>query len=271
VQALPAPDAASKKISPKTKSSVVNKTSQQAALPPKKQTKNTPQKQPAELQQSSVSQNVQAMEPVPLEQQNAAVINCDTRISPEAMNIEQDFILSWAEYAVTHSFYFNLASLDAQLQKLQSCYTKKGWIGFTAALQKSGNLDAIKTHNLTVSSKLDGLAQLIEAKDNQWKIILPLKVVYQNDKEEETHFLNIYLTIGWRNALGLGITQMIATPRSAPLSQKATKLRDALQSVYFAAANRKTEGAQQIATPFVASVFTPVLDNNCCLAINDTP
>ena len=195
------------------------------------------------------------MEPVPLEQPKAAVINCDTRISPETMSIEQRFILSWAEYAVIHSFDFNLASLDAQLQKLQSCYTKKGWAGFTTALQKSGNLNAIKTQNLTVSSKLDGLAQLIEAKENQWKIILPLKVVYQNDKEEETHFLNIYLTIGWKNAFGLGITQMIATPRSAPLSQKATKLRDALQSVYFVAANKRTDGAQQIATPFVASLF----------------
>ena len=39
VQALPAPDTASKKISPKTKSSVVNKTSQRSALTQKNKQK----------------------------------------------------------------------------------------------------------------------------------------------------------------------------------------------------------------------------------------
>lgn len=260
VQALQAPDANAKTTSPKTKSSVVNKTSQRAASTQKKQTKNTIKntikEQPAELLQSPpISQSTQTIEPVSIEQQKESVINCNSRISPETMSINHDFILSWAEYAVTQSFDFNLASLDTQLQKLQSCYTKKGWVGFAAALQKSGNIDAIKTKNLTVSSELDGSAQLLDANDTQWKIILPLKVVYQNDQEEEVHFLNIYLTIGWKNAYGLGITQMIATPRSAPLSQKVTTLSDALQSIYFVAANKRTDGMQQIATPFIASLF----------------
>ncbi len=239
----------------KTKSSVVNKTSPRSAATQYKQTKNTEQEQHPNLQQSPlISSNAQTNQDVPIEQLKEAVINCDSRISAETININQDFILSWAEHAVTQSFDFNLASLDTQLQKLQSCYTQKGWVGFTAALQKSGNLDAIKTQNLMVSSTLDGQAQLLHANDNQWKITLPLKVVYHNDIEEETHFLNIYLTIGWKNAFGLGITQMIATPRSAPLSQKATTLRDALQSIYFAAANKRSDGVEQI-TPFVASLF----------------
>ncbi|MCL9682775.1 DotI/IcmL family type IV secretion protein [Legionella maioricensis] len=256
VQALQASDSVSKTIPSKTKSSVTKKAAQRAASTAKKQPQNKIKDQIAGLKQSSpIAPNTQIIEPETMEQQKQSIINCDSRISPETTSIEQDFILSWAAYAVTQSFDFNLASLDTQLRKLQSCYTKKGWVGFTAALQKSGNIDAIKTQNLRVSSKLDGAARLIEANDNQWKIILPLKVVYQNDEEEETHFLNIYLIIGWKNAFGLGITQMIATPRSAPLSQKAATLKDALQSVYIAASDKRTDGVQQIATPFVASLF----------------
>ena len=99
------------------------------------------------------------------------------------------------------------------MQKLQSCFTDQGWTGFNSALQKSGNLDAIKTQKLTVSSQVDGQPQVTEAKDNQWKITLPLQVVYQNDKEKVTQLLNVNLTVGRKITGDLGIVQIIASPR----------------------------------------------------------
>lgn len=39
------------------------------------------------------------------------------------------------------------------------------------------------------------------------------------------------MIISWRNAFKLGIVQIVATPRSAPISQKATEIREALAGV----------------------------------------
>ncbi|BCA96340.1 hypothetical protein TUM19329_27010 [Legionella antarctica] len=254
--ALHAPDTFSKTIAKKANSSVSSKMPPRPVSMQKQKTSDTKQEQHSNLKHSSPNlSSVQTIQDPSVELQKEAIIDCDSRISAETLSIDRDFILSWAEHAVTQSFDFNLASLDTQLQKLQACYTKKGWVGFTDALKKSGNIDAIKTQNLIVSSRLDGQAQLINVNDNQWKITLPLKVVYHNDIEEETHFLNIYLTIGWKNAFALGITQMIATPRTAPLAHKASTLRDALQSIYFAAANKEYNWTQQIATSFLVSLF----------------
>ena len=61
---------------------------------------------------------------------------------------------------------------------------------------------------------MNGAAQVTENKDNQWKITLPLQVVYQNDKEKVTQLLQVDLTVGRKPSGDLGITQMIATPRT---------------------------------------------------------
>ena len=161
----------------------------------------------------------------------AKTINCEYKIPIEITKIDEALVLSWAEYAATQSFDFNSVLIDNQLQKLQACYTENGWIQFKTALTKSGNLEVIRTQDLAVSSQLDGLCELIESKDYQWKINIPLKVVYQNDKERVTHFLSIYLTIVRKITGELGIRQMIATPRSAPLSQKSESVQAAIHNI----------------------------------------
>nr|WP_241480505.1 DotI/IcmL family type IV secretion protein [Legionella norrlandica] len=119
--------------------------------------------------------------------------------------------------ATTQSFDFEPNTVDSQLQKLQACFTDQGWQSFNSALQKSGNLDAIKSQSLHVSSQIDGQPQITEALGNQWKITLPLQVVYQNDKEKVTQLLNVNLTVGRKITGDLGINQMIATPRTTTL------------------------------------------------------
>ncbi|WP_298627163.1 DotI/IcmL/TraM family protein [uncultured Legionella sp.] len=174
----------------------------------------TTQPVPTTNQQPSNGQ-VQPTQTAPVEQQAPPVINCDYKIPAETKIIDQSLVLTWSEKAVTQAFDFEPASLDAQLQKLQSCFTEPGWTGFSSALQKSGNIEAIKTQNLTVSSQLDGQAQITEATPNEWKVTLPLQVVYQNDKEKVTQLLNVNVTIGRKVSGDLGITQMVATPRVA--------------------------------------------------------
>ncbi|NSL17842.1 DotI/IcmL/TraM family protein [Tatlockia micdadei] len=120
--------------------------------------------------------------------------------------------MKWAEKAAEQSFDFDYNTMDSQLAALKSCYTEQGWQGFNDALQKSGNLNAIKSQQLTVSSMVNGESKITELKDNQWKVIIPMQVVYQNDKEKLTQPLTVNLVVGRKISGDLGIMQMIAIP-----------------------------------------------------------
>ncbi len=171
---------------------------------------------PTITQPMTSPQTMQQVQP-----QAAPVINCDYKIPAETKNIDQTLVMNWSEKAVVQTFDFDPANIDAQIAKLQVCFTEPGWTGFNTALQKSGNVEAIKSQKLTVSSQVDGQAQVTDVKDNQWKITLPLQVVYQNDKEKVTQLLNVNVTVGRKISGDLGIMQMIATPRPATTPQPA--------------------------------------------------
>ncbi len=196
-------------------------------------------------------------------QQKNNTIDCDYRVSAEIDSMDRDFVINWAKYAVLQSFDFSLSSLDMQISKLRSCYTKTGWNAFMNALQESGNLKEIKDHNLFMNGQLDGQPELIAASETQWKIVVPIKVIYKNNQETVVHFLSIYLTVGWRNAFNLGITQMIAIPRLAPVSYKTILVKEGVQSVYSGILNQKTDGIKGIKNsvgPFFVSFFTKTRD-----------
>lgn len=154
--------------------------------------------------------------------QPAPVINCKYRIPAETTNIEQSLISTWAGKAAVQSFDFNPATIDDELVELKPCYTDQGWQGFNDALQKSGNVAAIKSQHLTVSSQVDGDVKINPIKDNQWKVTVPMQVVYQNDKEKLTQLLTVDLLIGRKISGDLGIMQMIAAPRQAALTEQPT-------------------------------------------------
>lgn len=151
--------------------------------------------------------------PAPAAAAPAPVIDCNYKISAQQKKIDQSVILTWSQNAVMQAFTFDPITIDAQMQKLQACFTEQGWTGFNAALQKSGNVAAIKSQHLNVSSRVDGQVLVNEAKDNQWKLTLPLMVVYQNEKEKVSQLLSVDLTVSRKPNGDLGITQMIAAPR----------------------------------------------------------
>ncbi|QDP73161.1 type IV secretion protein IcmL [Legionella israelensis] len=140
-------------------------------------------------------------------------VNCEYKIPAETKTIDDSLILTWAKNAAIQSFDFDYNSIDQQISTLKACYTEQGWKGFNDALQKSGNLKAIKSQNLTVSGQVDGEAKITDVKENQWKVALPLQVVYQNNKEKLTQLLTVNLLIGRKTTGDLGIMQLIAMPR----------------------------------------------------------
>ncbi|MBA2652156.1 MAG: DotI/IcmL/TraM family protein [Tatlockia sp.] len=142
----------------------------------------------------------------------AQPLNCNYRIPAQTTRIEQTIVMKWAEKAAEQSFDFDYKTIDEQIAKLKACYTEQGWTGFNDALEKSGNLNAIRSQQLTVSPMVNGQAKITEIKDNQWKVTVPMQVVYQNDKEKLTQPLTIDLLVGRKVSGDLGIMQMIAIP-----------------------------------------------------------
>jgi len=140
------------------------------------------------------------------------VINCDYPIPATTITIDQSILSSWAEKAAIQTFDFNPTSIDSQLEKLKTCFTDQGWQGYHDALDKSGNINSIKTQNLTVSSQISGEIKITPVKENQWKATLPMTVVYQNDKEKITQHLSVDLLISRKPSGNLGIAQVIASP-----------------------------------------------------------
>jgi hypothetical protein len=141
-------------------------------------------------------------------------INCDYKL-PAQTKIEQTLILDWSQKAVLQAFTFEPNSLDAQMQKLQACFTEQGWTGFSNALQKSGNINAIKSQKLTVNSQINGAVLINETKENQWKLTVPIMVIYQSEQEKVSQLLSVDLTVSRKPNGDLGITQMIAAPRGS--------------------------------------------------------
>lgn len=164
---------------------------------------------------SEISQSTQVPKIIfntsPEQPKRPELINCDYK-TPDAMTkIDENLVIKWAEQAATQSFNFNSVSVETQLQKLESCYTAKGWESFKNALDKSGNIAAIKSQKLIMSSKVIGQAKLTATTNNQWSIALPLQVVYQNNQVKITQFLKVHLTMERTLTGEFGITQIIAS------------------------------------------------------------
>lgn len=153
-------------------------------------------------------------------QNGAAVIDCNYKIDAKTKTIDATLVQTWAEKATLQTFNLDAKNLDEQMNNLKSCFTEQGWSGFNAALEQSGNLKAIKAQQLSVSSQIDGPIHADEIKDNLWKFTLPVQVIYQNDKEKVTQLLSVNITIS-RKATGLGITQMVAAPRTTTTAATA--------------------------------------------------
>lgn len=143
---------------------------------------------------------------------NPDTIDCNYHISAKS-KVSNELVKIWTEKAVVQSFDYNSNNIDYKLQNLKTCFTDIGWVGYTTALDQSGNLAAIRAQKLNVSSQVDSPATVSVIKENQWKVKLPIEVVYQNQQDKITQLLNIEVIVARKVSGDLGIQQIIASPR----------------------------------------------------------
>lgn len=163
------------------------------------------------LSNLSFAEDVKATAPVQPAPQ-AGPINCEYHFPKEIKVIEPSQIETWSKNAVMQLFTFDQDKLNNQLASLKNCFTDQGWQGFNSAFEKSGNLNAIKSKQLTVSSELKGNTSLQVVKDNQWKASAPIEVTYRNKEQKITQALTVNLLITRKPSGDLGIMQVIAVP-----------------------------------------------------------
>lgn len=173
--------------------------------------------QGADKDKKSEMQNNTASAPNDTTAEVASVaIDCTMKIPSDQKEIDQKTIQQWSEKAALQAFTMQASSIDAQLASLEKCFTKSGWEGYKTALDKSGNIDAIKTEDLVVSADLSGTPSVVINEENkQWNVIVPLKVVYKNAKNSITQDLNVTLLVSRDNSDKLGIMQVVAAPQEA--------------------------------------------------------
>ena len=151
-------------------------------------------------------------------------------IHPWAHHFISDSELSmWAQQATLKAFEFRYNEVDEQLQLLKHCFTEQGWVGFYEALQQSGNLQTIKTQQLTVSSQVSGDTTISKIKADHWHVRIPISVVYQNTQEKFTQALSVTMVVTKKSSEDLGIVQFIATiqPQTISSGQKISLKDDA--------------------------------------------
>jgi hypothetical protein len=144
-----------------------------------------------------------------------ATLDCTYQLSAQVTQVDPQLIKRWTEKAVEQSFTFDSTKLDPQIEKLKACYTSQGWQGFYDALKKSGNLTAITTQGLSVSAMVDGQTSITQNKSNEWKLTIPLNVVYQNKQQKLTQTLSLEVLVGRKTSGDLGIMQIVAVPKNA--------------------------------------------------------
>lgn len=148
-------------------------------------------------------------------------INCEYHFSKDTKVIDPSQMQTWSKNATLQLFTFNNAQFKDQLSALKNCFTEQGWQGFNTAFEKSGNLNAIQSKQLSVSSELKGDTSLQVVKDNQWKSTSPIEVTYQNKEQKLNQSLTVNLLITRKPSGDLGIMQVIAVPKK-PNEQKST-------------------------------------------------
>lgn len=181
-------------------------------------TNTTPTTKPTAENPTPIQSSVPTVEPKsPSSDLSATVtvpdtIDCNYQLSPQTP-VDPTVVTKWASKAAEQSFTFEATQLDAQIEKLKACYTPQGWQSFYDALKKSGNLTAITSQALTVSAMIDGEATIAENKGTEWKLSIPLQVVYQNKQQKLTQSLMLEVLVGRKTSGDLGIMQMVAVPK----------------------------------------------------------
>jgi intracellular multiplication protein IcmL len=123
-------------------------------------------------------------------------------------------ILNWAATAASESYTYNFQTYQRDFQRAAYNYTTKGWERFTAALEKTRNLEAVIGRKISVRAVAQSATIVDKGIDPvngvyYWRIQVPMSITYESLSERTVSAGSARLTIVRRSPLeherGIGI------------------------------------------------------------------
>lgn len=146
-------------------------------------------------------------------------LGCTTNLPDTTEPEKIRFVKTWSAYVAQKSFAFKHDSMDNQLKQLQFCYSKAGWTQFSEALKKSNNINLISSNQLMANTQIIGPIQVNHHPQYQsWTAVVPLRVVYQNQKQKISQEINVHLTINQLRNNQLAVIQIVGKPTHRKLT-----------------------------------------------------
>lgn len=97
--------------------------------------------------------------------------------------VTQSALLNWAKKCVTSANTYDFVNYQKQFQENSVCFTPEGWQQFMGAVEKSGNLETVKSQRLVASSVEQGAPVItregLRKGVYSWEVELPILVSYQ--------------------------------------------------------------------------------------------
>lgn len=135
-------------------------------------------------------------------------------------NLSREAIAQWAVDAITASYTMDYVNFRTQVAKSgREYFTERGSEQFKTALKDSGNLDALLTRRMVISTIVtstpiinsEGLSNGVYA----WQVDVPIRVTYENSDSRATQELLAKLLIIRESTLekryGVGIAQFVTS------------------------------------------------------------
>jgi len=134
-------------------------------------------------------------------------------------NTSNDALLNWTAKVVRQAYTYDAVHYREQLARLEPFFTEKGYKGYLAALNASGNLNAVKEKRLIASAMVSSgviVAKGLASGVYTWKVELQLTVTYTSSEENITQPLTVLAlvlrTSTLQNPEGLAIHQILSRP-----------------------------------------------------------
>lgn len=187
-------------------------TEKEPTLAPVKQKRPSPSDEPLS-QKASLPANMKfkAIKKSTLKTQLPFHSFCGSKLTNLPPN--QQLALAFAQETAIQSFTYDYKLKHDQWYQLEKCYTELGWKSFETAMSRSGNNQSVVDERLFVKATIDGEVQLLEEDmiAPSWKVMVPIKVRYENDTHYLEQFLKVKLVISLEKQR-LGVDQIIASP-----------------------------------------------------------
>lgn len=120
----------------------------------------------------------------------------------EQPNMSDEHIKEWATKIAQQSYTYNYKNYETELLKLKPYFTPSGWDAFDNALKLSKNLDVVKANKFSLSTTaIPERVRVLEnkfdkeSKRYEWKLEVPITVLYKGKEHELKQLINLQMTI----------------------------------------------------------------------------